>query len=201
MLMTHWLTNQFVVTMTRSQRWGDRGMFPFPSGPWPVLLQKLQYVLWWCYFSTGFLIVSWKARDGWCQCYTLSPQAGSPYQEHIPTYSKDFTLIHEITWSSFLTCWCLRFIKVLGLPFSGLNPLFPHRKRPGNLRLQVDRYGFPFVHDQLQYFNTHTLGRQHLSNSSVNLGAETKEISPWNFCQKGNQFYFFKNILSTWVLY
>lgn len=40
------------------------------------------------------------------------------------------------------TCWCLRFVKVLGLPFSGLNPLFPHRKRPGNaMELHVQAAG------------------------------------------------------------
>lgn len=38
MLIIHWLTNQSVVTMTRSQRWGDQGMFRFPSGPRPVQL-------------------------------------------------------------------------------------------------------------------------------------------------------------------
>lgn len=32
------------------------------------------------------------------------------------------------------------------------------------------------------------MGRQHLSNSSEYRGAETKEISPWNFCQERNQF-------------
>lgn len=40
------------------------------------------------------------------------------------------------------TCWCLRFIKVLWLPFSGLNPLFPHRKRPGDaVELHVEAAG------------------------------------------------------------
>lgn len=40
------------------------------------------------------------------------------------------------------TCCCLSFIKVLGLPFSGLNPLFPHRKRPGDaMELHVQATG------------------------------------------------------------
>lgn len=135
----------------------------------------------------------------WAICSDLQHQGWAVSSLHLSACIAAHTLSQSSHSGLFLTCWCLGFIEILGLPFSSLNPLFPHCKRPGDLEDHKSiRQGFHLyiICTQFQlsrWVGTPTLrGRYYLCNPSpchlsTDLGVETAGTGSCHHCWERTQ--------------